>query len=316
MKLNRRAIALSLVAGLAVAPHAAVAQDVSWPTDQVEIVVPASPGGVTDGAARLVARFLEEKTGVNAIVVNQKGGGGVVAMQTVADANADGSKLLMFHGMLHVANQLGRSPYTIADFTPLGTTSQSNDVYVAQAAAPYNTLPELFEYAKANPGQVRVATQLGGTTQVKGQALSTMADGNIKLIDAGPQGERIASMLGGHSDVTVVGVSAATEYAASGDFKVLAVLNEEPDPFQPDWPTTWSQGVEISFPLTMALYAPPDASDDAKGQMLAAIEAIQTSDEFIGELQRMKQIPYHRDEAGTKEFLQGESSFVEGLLAN
>ena len=290
------------------------AEAADWPTKKVQIYAPASPGGGTDSVTRTFARFLEKHTGVNAIVVNQTGGGGVVAVQTVKEAEGDGGTLLMFHAMLHAANLFGRSPFTYKDLTPLAVISENNDVYVAQPDAPYDTLPELFDYAKQNPGKVVIASQLGGTTQVKGQALLKRSGAEMKIVDAGSESKRVAAFLGKQVDIAIVSTKNALQYQQSGDMKILGVLNEQPDPFVPDWPTAKSQGVDIHFPLAFTLYAPRGTSSETLAKLDSAVARIAEDPEFQEALKKIKQVPAYRDAATTAEYLEGEYEFVSDMI--
>lgn len=313
MDLTRRTLiaaasALALLSG----SQAALAQPAEWPADRAQIYVPASPGGITDSAARAFSRALERAAGPTAVVINQTGGGGVVAIQSVADAQPDGGTLLVFHAMLHAAHLFGRSPYTYEDLTPLATLAQANDVYVARADAPFDTLPELFEYAKEH--EVLLASQLGGTTQVKGDALVRASGDTLRLVDAGSEAERVTALLGGQVQVSSTSVATAQQYEASGDFKVLAVPTATPDPFAPDWPTAISQGVDIDFPLTLELYGPPGIPGEVMSQMAAAIAAAAEDPEYKSELEKIKQSPFHLSPEDTATFVAKEFDFVDTMI--
>lgn len=92
----RRAFLAGAVAAIALAGPI-TAQEITYPVKSVRLIVPANPGGGTDTAARLFADFMSRYTGTNVAVVNQFAGGGVVAAQTVATGDKDGSELLFYH---------------------------------------------------------------------------------------------------------------------------------------------------------------------------------------------------------------------------
>ncbi|WP_172329421.1 tripartite tricarboxylate transporter substrate binding protein [Mangrovicoccus sp. HB161399] len=311
----KRRLVLAAMASLAAAGALpAGAQEAAWPAKRVQIYVPASPGGITDSAARTFARALERQTGATVAVVNQTGGGGVVAVQSVTSAKPDGSTLLVFHAMLHAANLFGRSPYTYEDLTPISTLSQANDVYAVRADAPYSTLPELFEAAQADPGSIRLASQLGGTTQVKGEALVKASGGALKLVDAGSEAERMAALIGEQVQVSSMSVATAQQYVESGDIKVLAVPTAKPDPFAPDWPTAVSQGVDIDFPLTLELYGPPGMDDDVSGLAATALQAIAADPQYAEEMAKIRQTPHILSPEETAAFVAREYAFVDSMI--
>src|SRR4051794_30858798 len=99
MMLRRRQF-ISLAAGAVALPfvnHAATAQ--SYPSRPVRLILGASPGGVIDILARLMGQWLTEYLGQSFVVDNRPGGGGTIAIETVAKAAPDGYTLLMVGGM-------------------------------------------------------------------------------------------------------------------------------------------------------------------------------------------------------------------------
>lgn len=305
----------ALVATLAVFAALATgyAQD-EYPVDSIRLIVPANPGGGTDVAARLVADALQNQLGINVAVVNQAGGGGSIAQQAVLEGEADGSRLLFYHAMMHAANLLGQSPFDYQDFTQIATVSMSNDVYAVRSDSPWETLTDLLEGARANPGDIVVGSQLGGTTQVKGEALRVMGDVDVRIVDVGTESDRIASLLGGHVDVVPMSVGNAQQYVESGDINVLAVLNDERDPLAPDWPTAAEQGVNIHFPLVFTLHG-PGGLDDAIAQMLnEALQAAGQDSEFQESIARVRQHLDLRSVEETAQYVADEYEFVRTTI--
>lgn len=304
--------AAAIMAGL-LTTGAAVAQ-VDYPVDSVRIMVPASPGGSTDADARIFGDFFQKHSGASVAIVNQPAGGGVVAAQTVATAPADGSVLYIWHAALHTTNISGQSPYAYTDLTPLATVAEYNDVYAVRADAPYSTIPELAEYAKANPDTVTIGSQFGGTTQVKGDAINATSGGAMRVVDAGGESDRIIALLGEQVDVISMSVANAKQYVEDGQMKVLAVINENPDPFAPEFPTTTSQGVDISFPLVFTAYGPPNMDDATLAAFEAVLEAMKADPGFAEALTNASQVPAVRGPAETREYLAKELEFVQSLM--
>src|SRR3546814_14023003 len=97
----------------------------------------------------------------------------------------------------------------------------------------------------------------------------------MRIVDAGGESDRITALLGEQVDVISMSVANAQQYDESGQMRVLAVINEQPDPFVPDWPTTTSQGIDISFPLVFTDYGPGDIAPPA----VAACDSVLRSEE-------------------------------------
>lgn len=301
------AICVAVMPGLAVA-------EVDYPARSVRLMVPANPGGGTDGGARVFAEFFEKHSTATVAIVNQPAGGGVVAAQTVERAPADGSVLLFFHGALHTANLFDQSPFSWESFTPLATTSAVNEVFVVRAGESYTNMQEFLDYAKAHPGTLNVGSQLGGTTQVKGEAINKAADGAMRIVDAGTEADRVTALLGRQVDVISMSIGTAQQYVEDGQMLVLGVMNTEPDPSAPEFPTTVSQGVEFSMPLVMTVYGPPDLSDEVKAAFAQLIAEIEADPAYVETLARHAHVPALRSDDAVAEFLRGEQALMADLV--
>lgn len=304
-----------LCAVLPFVPQMAFAQ-VDYPVDSVRIVVPANPGGGTDAAARIFAEYFQRNSDAVTAVVNQAAGGGVVAAQTVSTANPDGATLLFFHAAFHTANLSGNSPFKWDQFTPIATVTESNEVYAVRADTPYTTLADVIDAAKANPNAMSIGTQLGGTTQVKAQALNVAADNSMRIVDAGTESDRVAALLSGQVDVISMSVGSARQYVQAGQMKALAVMNAVPDATAPEIPTTISQGVDISLPLVQTVYGPKDMDPAAIAVIEALIAQMGEDPEFKALVEKQGQTVALRDAAGTAAFLGEEYATMQSYFSN
>ncbi|MAU19711.1 MAG: hypothetical protein CMH13_04175 [Martelella sp.] len=302
-----------LLASVLFAPGMAMAE-VDYPADTVRMFVPANPGGGTDAGARVFAEFFEKHSDATVAIVNQPGGGGVIAAQSVARGPEDGSVLLFFHAALHTANLFGQSPFSWESFTPLATTSAVNEVYAVRSDVPYASMKEFIDYAKAHPGELNIGSQLGGTTQVKGEALNAATGGAVRLVDAGTESDRITALLSEQVDVISMSVANAKQYVEDGQMKVLAVINSQPDPMAPDFPTTTAEGLDFSLPLVMTVYGPEKVDDDVKTAFTQIVKEIEADPEFATALQKQAQVPALRTPEQASEFLSAEQKTIAGLL--
>jgi tripartite-type tricarboxylate transporter receptor subunit TctC len=132
----------------------------SYPSRPIKIVVPHPPGGPSDVAARLVAQPLTAKLGQTVIIEHLPGAGGRTGAKAVAQASPDGYTLLL--GGTN-PNAIAQSIYKsltfepIRDFTAVGVIGVDSNALVVNPAVPANTIQELIQYSKANPGNCRQA---------------------------------------------------------------------------------------------------------------------------------------------------------------
>ncbi|HZN29484.1 MAG TPA: tripartite tricarboxylate transporter substrate binding protein, partial [Xanthobacteraceae bacterium] len=136
----------------------------SYPNRLIKIVVPYPPGGPSDVAARLVAQPLTVKLGQTVIIENLPGAGGRTGAKAVAQASPDGYTLLL--GGTN-PNAVAQSIYRslnfepIKDFAAVGVIGVDSNALVVNPAVPVNTIQELIQYSKANPGKLSSGASLG-----------------------------------------------------------------------------------------------------------------------------------------------------------
>ena len=141
------------------APAATRAQ--SWPVKPVRLVVPFTPGALTDVVTRLVADKLGPRLGQTVIVENKPGAGGDVGAALVAKSPADGYTVLVAnHPGFTTAPALSKDPGfdPVRDFAPIAGLVRFSMLLAVHPSVPVNTLPEFVAYAKARPGQLNFAS--------------------------------------------------------------------------------------------------------------------------------------------------------------
>jgi tripartite-type tricarboxylate transporter receptor subunit TctC len=145
------ALALSTLAVLTTVAHA---QPATWPTKPIKYVVPFSPGGVSDGVARLVAQHLGERLGQPVIIDNRPGVSGIVGTQAVARAPADGYTVMGGTITTHAVNpffnkNLGYDP--VKDFVPVNLVGMVSNVLVVPEGSRFNSVAQVVAELKASP---------------------------------------------------------------------------------------------------------------------------------------------------------------------
>jgi tripartite-type tricarboxylate transporter receptor subunit TctC len=163
MPRRRKLLALSallcmgVVAGMPKATHA---QDV-WPSKPLRLIVPFTPGGVTDTSGRLIAESLGKRLGQQIVVDNKSGASGNIGTALAKSAPADGYTLVLgFDGTMvinpHVFSKL---PFdTAKDFAPVGKIGDATLVLVANPGVPVKGLADVIVLSKTQPGGLSFGT--------------------------------------------------------------------------------------------------------------------------------------------------------------
>ena len=159
---------------------ASVAWAQAYPTKPIRVITQFAPGTPGDLIARVAASLLTDNLGQPVVMENRVGAGGVVAVQAVARATPDGYTLLICNASVPtVLPVLSAKPLPfdpLKDLTPISIIGDIAMLIVANPALPANTLRELIDYAKANPGKVHYGTTGVGTSMhLSGEQISQLS---------------------------------------------------------------------------------------------------------------------------------------------
>src|SRR5271165_6228911 len=155
-----------------------IAWALDYPTRPVRIIVGFAAGGATDIIARLVGAGLSEKLGQSFAVENRPGAGTNIATEAVVSAAADGYTLLFVGPPAAInATLYDKLDFNfIADITPVATIVRVPFVIVVNTSFPAKTVPELIDYAKANPGRISMGVPgKGSGPHMAGELFKAMA---------------------------------------------------------------------------------------------------------------------------------------------
>jgi len=228
--------------GLAGMP--AIAQD--FPTRPVRLVVPYSPGGAVDIAARLVAVKLQEQWGQPVTVENITGASGIVGAQNVQRQPPDGYSLLVTisntHAILPHMQQLPFDPFR--DFTGIVTLVRAQTGLFVRSDVPARTLDEFFRYARAQPEPLPFGDWGSGSF---GQMLiaGLAIDQRFKVTSVHYRGAApvVQAVLSGEINAGSADVSSVLAQVNAGKLRLLAVNGTSRHPAAKDTPTFSELGI-------------------------------------------------------------------------
>lgn len=239
------------VAALALGSTAAVAADLAKPGDfpsrTISIIVPYGPGGGSDQVSRAWAEAMKDVTGVGFQVENKPGGAGLAAMPDFMSRPADGYTIVeQTDAMMSAAasNQIDFELNT--DLVPLCVTQATfSQFYIRPDETRFTDWDSFLAYAKANPGQVKMANiqNEGSMERVQVNALEERAGFKVNQISFDKPTERYASLIGGHVDILFEQPGDVRRFLDAGQMKaILTVLPERPKLFE-DTPSLTDAGL-------------------------------------------------------------------------
>jgi tripartite-type tricarboxylate transporter receptor subunit TctC len=210
-----RSVCLRGLVTLVLALSAAPASAETYPSRTITIITPFAAGSVTDAAARMIGQSLQDALGQTVVIENRAGAGGLTAANAVARAKPDGYTLFITTNSTHsAANGLYKNvPYDpIKDFTPIARIGSFPSFVAVNPSLPVNTIVELMDYARANPGKlVRV---------------------NYRSNPAA-----VTDLIAGHIPMAIPDFNTGLPQLQTQKVRALAVLTKERNRVLPDVPT-------------------------------------------------------------------------------
>jgi tripartite-type tricarboxylate transporter receptor subunit TctC len=217
-----------------------------YPNRPIRIVVPFAAGSATDVISRILGNSVSAAVGQPIVVDNKAGADGAIAAVEVAKAAPDGYTLLMAtNSPMSVTPAMKKSlPYDpVADFTPITDIGRYTFFVVSHPGLPANTLPELIQYAKANPGKINYAT--GNTTGIVSTALlSSLA--KIEMVHVPYRSEPLimADLVSGRVQLLFASATTSMPLIRDGKLRALVTTLPKRSHLLPDVPTI----AEAGFP--------------------------------------------------------------------
>jgi tripartite-type tricarboxylate transporter receptor subunit TctC len=218
----------------------------TYPSKQIELVVPFVAGGTTDTAARLISQRLSDQWGQTVIVSNRPGGGSSIGTNIVAKAPADGHTLLVTTIAFAINASLQKQSYdAVKDFVAISELSTIPLMLVVHPSLPINNLKEFIEYSRTQPAGLDYATSGPGTsTHLAAEMFKTMTGAKLVHVPFKGNAEVINALVGGHVKAHF-GLTASTlQHVRNGKLRVIAVTTEKRLPDLPDVPTI----IELGYP--------------------------------------------------------------------
>ena len=289
--------------------------EIDYPTRTITMICPYPAGGVTDLGARILAESMEKHLKQTVVVVNKVGGGTTVGGYAVSSAKPDGYTLGFFPNSAMIPEAYAyfqEAPYTSKDLKFVSGVVGAVLTAVVRGDAPWNTLKDLVEYAKKNPG-LKAGT--GGKQTVQHMLLSTLnkreKTGFVGVPFAGDV-QNLPALLGGHTSVGLMDYSVVSSLVEAKKVKVLAVCTEKRVDFAPNVPTVVELGYPIPYVPLLGVLAPKGIPEEIVEKIDTLVAKIVTEKDFQT---RMRNIPLQITYQNSATFEKTNMKYKENILA-
>jgi tripartite-type tricarboxylate transporter receptor subunit TctC len=218
MKLTRRAILGTTLATPALA-------QTDWPSRVIRIIVPRAPGGGSDITARLLAPGVSAKLGQTIVVENRPDATAIVGAELVAQSRPDGYTIYVADNSFYFNPSIQpRLPYdTLRDFSCVTMLADAPVVLMTKADFPAQSLRELIDLAKADPGKLAFASGgIGASTHFAGVLFALQAGVDIVHVPYRSSGPAMTALLSGEVQMNFGGFASGTQLINAGTIRGLA----------------------------------------------------------------------------------------------
>ncbi len=275
-----KALATSAILGLGATTAATAA----------ECIAPANPGGGWDFTCRQIGKIMYDIGAVDKPiqVTNMAGAGGGLAFTHVVSERNDDADLIVAASSA-TSTRLAQNAYagmTADQVRFVGAIGADPGVIVVAADSPYQSLNDLIEAVKADPGGIAFAggSAVGGFDHLKPLMILQRAGVEdvkaVKYIGVDGGADAITQTVGGFTQAMSGDMSEIVGFLKSGDVRAIAVLTEERVPGFEDIPTAKEQGIDVVAVNWRGLYVPKGISDDDFQKWADRLQQVADSDEW------------------------------------
>lgn len=284
-------------------------------------MAPADPGGGWDQTARAMQSALTEGGVIdeNVEVYNVGGAGGTIGLAEFVSDNAGDPNQLMVMGLVMLgAIQTNDSPVDLSQTTPIASLLTEWEAIVVPAGSEYQTLEQLVEDFKADPGSISWAGGSAGSTDQVLIGLLAQEVGvdpaEVNYIAHSGGGEANAAILSGSVSAGVTGLAEVIDQVEAGQMRLLAVSSDEPIEGV-NAPTIVESGYDVTLPNWRGVVAPPDISDEDREAIIAMIEQMHDSPEWQETLETNNWTDFFQTGDEFAAYLDEENERVSGVLS-
>jgi len=210
-------------------------------------------GGAMDMTARAITEAVKKFFPKSMVVVNRPGAAGTIGAAEIIQAKPDGYTIgISAVAVLTIQPHRTKLPYgSPEDYTPIIKLANLPICFAVKSDAPWKAMQEVIDYAKANPGKLRVGHPgIGTILHLDLEQLKVMAKVDLTAVPFAGGAESVPALIGGHVEALSVHHGEILPQVKAGKAKVLATFEEKRNPLFPDAPTFR----EIGYDITMGVY--------------------------------------------------------------
>jgi tripartite-type tricarboxylate transporter receptor subunit TctC len=262
-----------------------------YPNRPIQLIIPATPGAAVDITGRLAAEELGKILGTQIITINKPGASMTFGTDAVVKSKKDGYTLLYANTTAIVYSRVPAPdivPYDpVKDLEPLGMHLWVPLVVAVKEDSPWETFSELVDYAKQNPGKLRVSSHgEASLDRFNVEIWQSLTETQFSHIPFKGPPEAVTALLGGHVEVTSIALSLALPHFNAGKMRILLITRKWPG--LPNIPTLTELGYKQELGAGwFAFYAPAGVPEEVKKVLIPAFEKVAKNPELKAKIDKM-----------------------------
>lgn len=269
------------------APYQARAQE-NFPNRPIRIVIPYSPGSVTDVFARIIAQNMQEQWKGSIVVESKSGANGSIAAEEVARAAPDGYTWLLVTTFFSASPALNAALRwdPVRDFIPVGQVCRAPNFFVVPTALPVKSVAEYVALAKSKPGELNYSHPGKGSTGHLGfELFKRLAGIDVTAIGYRGYPQMLPDITSGLISSTFLSANQAVAQVQSGAIRVIGAISDGRSKYFPDAPTLAEQGfAEAQVTPWFGVVVPKATPQPVVDQISKALETALASPEVKDKL--------------------------------
>ena len=285
-----------LCVGMLIWVIASAASASTFPDRPIRMLVGFSAGGTTDQLARLVAHELGKQLNQTVVVENRTGAGGNIAADVVARAKPDGYTIIM--GAINHAINATLYPTLsydqVRDFAPVSMVAITPNVLVVPADSPFESVADLSQFAKQNPGKLTFASSgVGTSVHLSGELFKSMLGADIVHVPYRGVAPAELDLVGGRVSMMFDSIYTALPLIKDKKLKALAVTSAKRADLLGDVPTVAESGLP-GFDVSpwYSIFVPAGTPAEIVDQLNRATVSAMANSELIQKLKNLGTEPF------------------------
>lgn len=271
-----------------------------YPKKPIKLVVPFAPGGSASNTARIAAEYAEEELGQDIVIENYEGGGGAVGTSSVSTEEPDGYTILLATPSLVSSAVFSDVSFTPDSFEPIAQLVYEPTYLVGVNEEPFNNIETFIDYAKDNPGKVRISNSgAQGSKAIAADEWIKHEGLDIENIPYDGGSEAAAAAAGGHVEAQIGNYSETAGQVDAGKLEPILIFGKDDSKDYPGLTTSYDIGYEVEAGTWRGLLAPAGTDPEIIQKLESAFEKVFENEEFLEQMEEAS-IPVEFE--GSEEF--------------